>query len=88
MYPLSLAMNTKGGTDGKAHAYTRKNEILMAWAQKDVRKKDDLAPLRMRIGAFLPFYATDYLNGHDIIGRVRAASRRPRRRNRGDRGRS
>ena len=103
----------------------------MAWAEKDVRKKDDLAPLRermqrkgqtgvyhvlksmeqgpsfrivkpkfpvedpswrkiapqrsrythlyfylidealgpfaMRIGAYLPFYATYYLNGHDII---------------------
>ena len=106
----------------------------MVWAQQDVRKKDDLAPLRMRmqregrsgvyyvlksmeqgpsfritkpkfpvtdptwriiapqrsrythlyfyiideqigpfamrIGAFLPFYATYYLNGHDIIARM------------------
>jgi len=119
---------------GWVDAYTRKNEIPMAWAQKDVRKKDDLAPLRMRmqregrsgvyyvlksmeqgpsfritkpkfpvadptwriitpqrsrythlyfyiideqigpfamrIGAFLPFYATYYLNGHDIIARM------------------
>jgi len=113
------------------NAYTRNHEIPIVWAQKDVRKKDDLAPLRtrmqregrtgayyvlksmeqgpsfrivkpkypvedptwriiapqrsrythlyfyiiddelgpfsMRIGAYLPFYATYYLNGHDII---------------------
>ena len=112
-------------------AYTKNHEIPITWAQKDVRKKDDLAPLRtrmqregrtgvyyvlksmeqgpslrivkpkypvedptwriiapqrsrythlyfyilddqlgpfsMRIGAYLPFYATYYLNGHDII---------------------
>ena len=26
-----------------------------------------LGPFAMRIGAYLPFYATYYLNGHDII---------------------
>ena len=113
------------------NAYTTNNEIPISWAEKDVRKKDELAPIRnrmqregrtgvyyvlksmeqgpsfrivkpkfpvkdpnwrllvaqrsrythlyfyiidevlgpfsMRIGAFLPFYATYYLNGHDII---------------------
>jgi hypothetical protein len=113
------------------NAYTNNHDIPMSWAEKDVRKKDELAPLRtrlqrkgqtgvyyvlksmeqgpsfrivkpkfpvddpnwrivaaqrsrythlyfyiiddvlgpfsMRIGAFLPFYATYYLNGHDII---------------------
>ena len=113
------------------NAYTQNHGIPIVWAQKDVRKKDDLAPLRkrmqregrtgvyyvlksmeqgpsfrivkpkypvkdptwriiapqrsrythlyfyivddelgpfsMRIGAYLPFYATYYLNGHDII---------------------
>ena len=29
-----------------------------------------LGPFSMRIGAFLPFYATYYLNGHDIIAAV------------------
>jgi hypothetical protein len=116
---------------GWVSAYTRNHEIPMAWAEKDVRKKDELEPLRtrmqrqgrtgvyyvlksmeqgpsfrivkpkfpvadpnwrivapqrgrythlyfyiidevlgpfaMRIGAYLPFYATYYLNGHDII---------------------
>jgi hypothetical protein len=119
------------------NAYTRNHEIPMVWAQKDIRKKDDLAPLRtrmqregrvgvyyvlksmeqgpsfrivkpkypvadptwrivaaqrsrythlyfyiiddvlgpfsMRIGAYLPFYATYYLNGHDIIAPMLAA---------------
>jgi hypothetical protein len=113
------------------NAYAQNHEIPIEWAQKHVRKKDDLAPLRkrmqrehrtgvyyvlksmeqgptfrivkpkypvedpswriiapqrsrythlyfyiiddqlgpfsMRIGAYLPFYATYYLNGHDII---------------------
>jgi hypothetical protein len=113
------------------NAYTGNHQIPIVWAEKDVRKKDDLAPLRtrmhregrtgvyyvlksmeqgpsfrivkpkfpvddpswrivaaqrcrythlyfyiiddvlgpfsMRIGAYLPFYATYYLNGHDII---------------------
>jgi hypothetical protein len=113
------------------NAYTNNNDIPIRWAEKDVRKKDDLAPMRqrmqregrtgvyyvlksmeqgpsfrivkpkfpvedpnwrivapqrsrythlyfyiidkvlgpfsMRIGAFLPFYATYYLNGHEII---------------------
>jgi len=113
------------------NAYTQNHNVPIEWAQKDVRKKDDLAPLRtrmqrdgrtgvyyvlksmeqgpsyrivkpkfpvedpawrivapqrsrythlyfylidevlgpfaMRIGAYLPFYATYYLNGHDII---------------------
>ena len=113
------------------NAYTLNHEIPLVWAEKNVRKKDDLAPLRtrmqrenrtgvyyvlksmeqgpsfrivrpkypvedptwriiapqrsrythlyfyiideelgpfaMRIGAYLPFYATYYLNGHDII---------------------
>ena len=113
------------------NAYTQNHDIPIEWAQKDVRKKDELAPLRtrmqregrtgvyyvlksmeqgpsfrivkpkfpvddptwrivaaqrsrythlyfylidevlgpfaMRIGAYLPFYATYYLNGHDII---------------------
>jgi len=113
------------------NAYTHNHQIPLVWAAKDVRKKDDLAPLRtrmqregrtgvyyvlksmeqgpsfrivnpkfpvddpnwrivasqrsrythlyfyiidavlgpfaMRIGAYLPFYATYYLNGHDII---------------------
>lgn len=113
------------------NAYTQNHNIPLLWAEKDVRKKDDLAPLRtrmqregrtgvyyvlksmeqgpsfrivkpkfpvedptwrkiapqrsrythlyfylidevlgpfaMRIGAYLPFYATYYLNGHDII---------------------
>ena len=113
------------------NAYTMNHEIPITWAEKDVRKKDDLASLRtrmqregrrgvyyvlksmeqgpsfrivkpkfpvrdpnwrivaaqrsrythlyfyiiddvlgpfsMRIGAYLPFYATYYLNGHDII---------------------
>ena len=116
---------------GWVGAYTKNHDIPMTWAQKDVRKKDDLAPLRtrmqregrtgvyyvlksmeqgpsfrivkpkypvedptwriiapqrsrythlyfyiideelgpfsMRIGAYLPFYATYYLNGHDIM---------------------
>ena len=115
-------------------AYTQNHEIPLVWAQKDVRKKDELAPLRkrmqregrtgvyyvlksmeqgpsfrivkpkfpvddpswrivapqrsrythlyfylvdellgpfaMRIGTYLPFYATYYLNGHDIIARM------------------
>ncbi len=119
------------------NAYTQNHEIPIVWAQKDVRKKDDLAPLRtrmqregrtgvyyvlksmeqgptfrivkpkypvedptwriiapqrsrythlyfyiideelgpfsMRIGAYLPFYATYYLNGHDIIAPMLAA---------------
>jgi len=118
-------------------AYANKREIPMCRAEKDVRKKDDLAPLRrrmqrqgqtgvyyilksmeqgpsfrivkpkypvsdpnwrliasqrsrythvyfyivdevlgpfsMRIGAYLPFYATYYLNGHDIIAPMLAA---------------
>jgi len=113
------------------NAYTQNHDIPLVWAEKDVRKKDDLAPLRtrmqrdgrtgvyyvlksmeqgpsfrivkpkfpvedpswrkiapqrsrythlyfylvdevlgpfaMRIGAYLPFYATYYLNGHDMI---------------------
>jgi len=113
------------------NAYTHNHQIPLVWAEKDVRKKDDLTPLRthmqqkgrtgvyyvlksmeqgpsfrivnpkfpvddpnwrivapqcsrythlyfyiidevlgpfaMRIGAYLPFYATYYLNGHDII---------------------
>ena len=28
------------------NAYTKNHEIPITWAQKDVRKKDDLAPLR------------------------------------------
>ncbi len=119
---------------GWVSAYTHNHEIPLVWAEKDVRKKDDLAPLRMRmqreartgvyyvlksmeqgpsfrivkpkfpvedpnwrivaaqrsrythlyfyiidevlgpfamrIGAYLPFYATYYLNGHDIIARM------------------
>jgi hypothetical protein len=119
------------------NAYTNKNEIPMSWAEKDVRKKDDLAPMRqrmqregrtgvycvlksmeqgpsfrivkpkfpvedpnwrivapqrsrythlyfyiidevlgpfsMRIGTFLPFYTTYYLNGHDIIASMLSA---------------
>ena len=31
------------------NAYTRNHEIPIVWAQKDVRKKDDLAPLRTRM---------------------------------------
>jgi len=31
---------------------------------------DVLGPFSMRIGAYLPFYATYYLNGHDIIARM------------------
>jgi len=118
-------------------AYTRNHEIPLVWAEKDVRKKDDLAPLRtrmqrdgrtgvyyvlksmeqgpsfrimkpkfpvedpnwrivapqrsrythlyfymvdevlgpfsMRIGTFFPFYATYYINGHDIIAPMLAA---------------
>jgi len=118
------------------NAYTKNNEIPIRWAEKDVRKKDDLAPIRhrmqregrtglyyvlksmeqgpsfrimkpkfpvedpnwriiaaqrsrythlyfyiidevlgpfsMRIGAFLPFYTTYYLNGHDIISSMLA----------------
>jgi hypothetical protein len=113
------------------NAYANNQDIPIRWAEKDVRKKDQLAPLRtrwqregrtgvyyviksmeqgpsfrivkpkfpvddsnwrivaaqrsrythlyfyiiddvlgpfsMRIGTFLPFYATYYLNGHDII---------------------
>ncbi|TSA40070.1 hypothetical protein D4Q85_00365 [bacterium] len=30
-------------------AYTRNHEIPLVWAEKDVRKKDDLAPLRTRM---------------------------------------
>ncbi len=116
---------------GWVNGYTRNHDIPLVWAEKDVRKKDALAPLRMRmqreartgvyyvlksmeqgpsfriakpkfpvadpnwrilapqrsrythlyfyiiddvlgpfamrIGAYLPFYATYYLNGHDII---------------------
>jgi len=116
---------------GWVNAYTQNHDIPLVWAQKDVRKKDELAPLRarmqregrtgvyyvlksmeqgpgfrivkpkfpvddpnwrivapqrsrythlyfylidevlgpfaMRIGAYLPFYATYYLNGHDMI---------------------
>jgi len=116
---------------GWVNAYTQNHDIPLVWAEKDVRKKDDLAPLRkcmqregrtgvyyvlksmeqgpsfrlvkpkfpvedpswrkiapqrsrythlyfylidevlgpfaMRIGAYLPFYATYYINGHDII---------------------
>lgn len=116
---------------GWVNAYTLNNAIPMNWAEKDVRKKDDLQPLRqrmqregksgvyyvlksmeqgpsfrivkpkfpvadpnwrivapqrsrythlyfyiidhvlgpfsMRIGAFLPFQATYYINGHNII---------------------
>lgn len=119
------------------NAYAQNHEIPIEWAQKDVRKKDDLAPLRkrmqregrtgayyvlksmeqgpsfriakpkypvkdpswriiapqrgrythlyfyliderlgpfsMRIGAYLPFYATYYLNGHDIIAPILGA---------------
>jgi hypothetical protein len=119
------------------NAYTLNHQIPIVWAQKDVRKKDDLAPLRarmqregrtgvyyllksmeqgpsfrivkpkypvedptwriiapqrsrythlyfyiiddeigpfsMRIGAYLPFYATYYLNGHDLIAPMLAA---------------
>ena len=115
-------------------AYTGNHQIPIEWAQKDVRKKDELAPLRtrmqregrtgvyyvlksmergpsfriakpkypvkdpswriiapqrsrythlyfyivdeqlgpfsMRIGAYLPFYATYYLNGHEIIAPI------------------
>ena len=115
------------------NAYTHNHHIPLSWAQKGVRKKDELAPLRrrmqrkgltgvyyvlksmeqgpsfrivkpkfavddpnwrivaaqrsrythlyfciideilgpfsMRIGTFMPFYATYYLNGHDIIAR-------------------
>lgn len=113
------------------NAYTKNHDIPITWAEKDVRKKDNLSQLRtrmqrqgrtgvyyvlksmeqgpsfrivkpkfpvddpnwrfvaaqrsrythlyfyivddvlgpfsMRIGAFLPFYATYYLNGHDIV---------------------
>lgn len=123
------------------NAYTTNHQIPVTWAEKDVRKKDDLAPLRarmqrecrtgvyyvlksmeqgpsfrivkpkfpvddpswrivaaqrsrythlyfyiiddvlgpfsMRIGAFLPFYATYYLNGHDIIAPMLAAAGMP-----------
>jgi hypothetical protein len=116
---------------GWVGAYTKNHDIPITWAEKDVRKKDDLAPLRkrmqregrtgvyyvlksmergpsfriakpkypvkdpswriiapqrsrythlyfyivdeqlgplsMRIGAYLPFYATYYLNGHDMM---------------------
>lgn len=119
------------------NAYTKNNEIPISWAEKDVRKKDDLAPIRHRmqregrtgvyyvlksmeqgpsfrivkpkfpvddpnwrivaaqrsrythlyfyiidevlgpfsmcIGAFLPFYATYYFNGHNIIASMLAA---------------
>ena len=119
------------------NAYTNNNEIPISWAEKDVRKKDDLAPIRhrmqregrtgvyyvlksmeqgpsfrivkpkfpvedpnwrilaaqrsrythlyfyiidevlgafsMRIGTFLPFYTTYYLNGHDIIASMLSA---------------
>jgi hypothetical protein len=119
------------------NAYTKNNEIPIRWAEKDIRKKDDLTPIRhrmqregrmgvyyvlksmeqgpsfrivkpkfpvedpnwrivaaqrsrythlyfyiidqmlgpfsMRIGAFLPFYATYYLNGHNIIASMLAA---------------
>ena len=119
------------------NAYTKNNEIPISWAEKDARKKDDLAPMRhrmqregrtgvyyvlksmeqgpsfrivkpkfpvedpnwrivaaqrsrythlyfyiidevlgpfsMRIGTFLPFYATYYLNGHDIIASMLSA---------------
>jgi hypothetical protein len=119
------------------NAYTKNNEIPISWAEKDIRKKDDLAPMRhrmqregrkgvyyvlksmeqgpsfrivkpkfpvedpnwrivaaqrsrythlyfyiidqmlgpfsMRIGAFLPFYATYYLNGHNIIASMLTA---------------
>ncbi len=34
---------------------------------------DVLGPFSMRIGAYLPFYATYYLNGHDIIAPMLAA---------------
>lgn len=30
----------------------------------------EIGPFAMRIGAYLPFYATYYLNGHDIIARM------------------
>ena len=36
-----------------------------------------LGPFAMRIGAFLPFYATYYLNGHDIIASMLAAEEVP-----------
>jgi len=119
------------------NAYTQNHKIPIVWAEKDVRKKDELTPLRrrmqregrtgvyyvlksmeqgptfrivkpkfpvddpnwrivapqrsrythlyfyiidevlgpfsMRIGAYLPFYATYYLNGHDIIAPMLAA---------------
>ena len=123
---------------GWVNAYTKNNGIPMSWAEKDVRKKDDLAPIRhrlqresrtgvycvlksmeqgpgfrivkpkfpvadpnwrivapqrsrythlyfyiiddvlgpfsMRIGAFLPFCATYYLNGHDLIAQMLTAN--------------
>jgi hypothetical protein len=34
---------------------------------------DVLGPFSMRIGAYLPFYATYYLNGRDIIAQMLAA---------------
>ncbi len=34
---------------GWVNAYTKNQEIPMTWAEKDVRKKDDLAPLRTRM---------------------------------------
>jgi hypothetical protein len=34
-----------------------------------------LGPFAMRIGAYLPFYATYYLNGHDIIAIERPDNR-------------
>jgi len=119
------------------NAYTQNHNVPIEWAQKDVRKKDELAPLRtrmqregrtgvyyvlksmeqgpsyrivkpkfpvedpawrivapqrsrythlyfylidevlgpfaMRIGAYLPFYATYDLNGHDIIAPILTA---------------
>jgi len=122
---------------GWVNAYAKNRQIPIAWAEKDVRKKDALAPLRkrmqrdgrtgvyyilksmeqgpsfrivkpkypvkdpchrivapqrsrythlyfylidevlgpfsMRIGAYMPFYATYYLNGHNIIAPILAA---------------
>ena len=48
---------------GWVAAYTRKNEIPMVWAQQDVRKKDDLAPLRMRMAGdnYIPTSTTTTL---------------------------
>ena len=34
---------------GWVNAYTQNHDIPLVWAEKDVRKKDDLAPVRRRM---------------------------------------